>query len=276
MNQTQQWPLATAPSGASSTRLKILLCAFCSTVVLASYLVWMGAGKAALAQTTSLSSNVWPGDLPIKVPAAASAGVVSGTNENREAEFLAYMGDQMFQRGDVQGAADAYKKALEHCPTSEKIHVKLAVCLARLHRTNEAMEALQEAIHIAPDFPQAHHEMGLLLLRSSQFSDAAEHFAEVTRLKPSQASAFNALGLALARQGQFNAASNSFARAIQLDGRYVEARFNLAQIYLQHGAKAEAAQELDRALQVNPQFSPARSLRDQLGCSAPQNLQARR
>jgi Tfp pilus assembly protein PilF len=56
----------------------------------------------------------------------------------------------------------------------------------------------------------------------------------------------------------------------------VEARFNLAQIYLQHGAKAEAAEELDRALQVNPQFSPARSLRDQLGDSAPQNLQARR
>lgn len=272
MNHAQEWPLSS-----SATRFRILFGAFLVAAVLACYLFWIGPGKSSFAQTTSLTSSAWPGDLPVKVPAAAAFEVVQdgAESENREAEFLSYMGDQMFQRGDMLGAAEAYKKALEHTPTSERIHVKWAVCLARLNRTGEAMEALREAIHIAPDFVQAHHELGLLLMKKGQFSDAAEHFLEVTRLKPQQASSFNALGLALARQGHIAKASNHFARAIQLDGRYVEARFNLAQVFAQQGARPEAIEELERALQISPHFESARLLREQLTQVAHSNLQAR-
>ena len=272
MNQVQQWPLSP-----SSARFRILLGASVVAAILICYLFWIGPGKNSLAQTTSISSKAWPGELPVRIPAAAPA--ISESREdsgNREAEFLSYMGDQMFQRGDLVGASEAYKKALEQSPNSEWIHLKMALCLSRLSRPDEAMESLREAIHIAPDFTQAHHQMGLLLMKKGDFVEATEHFMEVTRRKPDQAGAFNSLGLALARQGRLNQASNNFAHAVQLDGRYVEARFNLAQIFLQQGARAQAAAELDRALEINPQFKAARALREQLSDVIPANLQARR
>lgn len=259
MNPTQHWPL-----NAASFRYRVLLCVSVVAAVLISYLFWIGPGKNSFIKSTSVSAKSWPGNLPVHMPASAPVSVLPEESESREAEFLAYMGDQMFQRGDVIGASEAYHKAIESSPTSERLYLKLALCLSRQNRTGDAINALEEAINIAPDFVQAHHEMGMLLMKKGEYRDAAEHFVEVTKRRPEQSGAFNSLGLALARQGRLEPASNHFARAVQLDGRYVEARFNLAQIYVQMGARERAAAELDRALEINPQFDAARALRHQL------------
>lgn len=262
MSHAQHWPALTP----STSRFKVFLAVFATVagLSLASY-YWRVTAHNALLQTASLPTAASP-HAKIVPPAVLSSNIVSRDDrQNREAEFLVFMGDEMFHRGDVVGAAQAFHDALGQNPTSEVIHLKLALCYMRLNRADDALALLNEAIHIAPDFAEAHHQMGLVLMSKGKFADAAEHLLELTRRKPQQASAFNGLGLALARQGKLAYAATNFSTAIRLNPSYVEARFNLAQVYLQLGAPVQAAVELDHALKINPRFHAARAAREQLG-----------
>lgn len=269
MSHAQHWPALNSTASRLKIFLLILVGVACVSVM--TY-YWRTAAGAAMASNASLLPARTPPRLSYSKfvpPALVSTNSQVGDDSlAREAEFLVFMGDEMFQRGDVEGAAQAFQKALEQDPVSEQIHLKLALCFSRLHRPGEALAMLQEAIHIAPDFAEAHHQAGLVLMKQGNFRDAADHFAELTRLKPQQASAYNGLGLALARMGKLPLAATHFAAAARLNPRYLEARFNLAQVQAQLGQRTEAAAELDRLLQLNPQFQAARVAREQLEQSA--------
>ncbi|HEX7858761.1 MAG TPA: tetratricopeptide repeat protein [Verrucomicrobiae bacterium] len=268
MNHAEQWPaeIATNPFP-GATRLKVFAGMLAVTAALScASLYWRVAVNNALAANISDISRAGASQLNAgTAPAGASATVQSSDQRiNRESEFLMFMGEAMFQRGDVEGAAEAFQKALAQSPTSEKLHLKLALCFSRLNRSEEALRWLEEAIHIAPDYAEAHHQAGILFMQKRRFADAADHFEEFTRLKPEHAGGFNGYGLALAKQEKFRTAATNFARAVELNPKYLEARLNLAQVYAQLGAKVEAVAELDRALEINPQFNAAKFARAQL------------
>ena len=273
MNHAEQWPAQIASPFPGATRLKIFAGMLAVTAALScASFYWRAAVNNALAREISNSSGsaLGSGSGAPKFNAGAARAAVSAKEQstdermNRESEFLMFMGEEMFQRGDVQGAVDAFEKALATSPTSEKLHLKVALCYARLNRRDEALKLLEEAIHIAPDFAEAHQQAGILSMQRGRFADAADHFEELTRLKPDQAGAFNGYGLALAKQEKLRLAATNFARAVELSPKYLEARLNLAQVYAQMGARAEAASELDRALEINPQFHAAKFARAQL------------
>lgn len=264
MSHAQHWPeLNSAPS-----RLKIfLIVLFGVACVSFATLMWRDTVSRALLRNSSPAPES-PAHFKLIPPALASTNsTVEKEDGLREAEFLVFMADEMFVRGDIAGATHAFEKAVEQNPTSEKNQLKLALCYIRLQREDEALAALGEAIHIAPDYAEAHHQLGLLHMKSGRLTEAAEHLVELTRLKPQQPNGFNALGLAYARQRNFPSAATNFLAALRLNPRYPEAHFNLSQVYLQLGAMKQAAAELDIALQINPRFEAARKARAQLAQS---------
>ncbi|HVK58688.1 MAG TPA: tetratricopeptide repeat protein [Candidatus Kapabacteria bacterium] len=268
MSHAQHWP----ELNPAVSRLKIFLAVFFGLVLVSLVtFLWRGVAGKALLQNTSLGS---PRSEHAKViPPIPGTKNFNNTDDSgqREADFLVYMGDEMFRRGDLEGAVAAFQKAVEQSPTSEQIHLKLALCHMRLNRTESAIASLNEAIHIAPDFAEAHHQMGLVLMQAGKLEDATDHFVELTHLRPTQASAFNGLGLVYARQKKFAKASTNFIAALRLNPRYLEARYNLSQVYTELGAFGEAAAELDRSLQINPQFQPALLARERLTKTMPQS-----
>jgi tetratricopeptide (TPR) repeat protein len=179
----------------------------------------------------------------------------------------AFIGDELFTRGDYLGAVDCYRESITGNPTFELLHLKLGVSLNRLNRSDEAIECFREALYIAPDFADAHQALGLALLNKMNFADAAGHLHEVTQIRPNDPAAHNFLGVALARQSKLTSARTSFAKAIHLRSLYPEARFNLAQVHLQTGAFIDAARELDQALRINPEFAAAKTARERLAMS---------
>ncbi|MBP9087034.1 MAG: protein kinase [Kofleriaceae bacterium] len=139
-------------------------------------------------------------------PYASSATPVITTNNNgsnaapmpqpsaedpiKQAESLAFIGEQALASGDAGGAAANFRKALELNPRN------LAATLG----------------------------LGDLALQQGSFGDAISHFRKATRLAPRSSRAFTLLGEAQLGNGNKDNAAESFKQALTLDADNARAR----------------------------------------------------
>src|SRR5262245_8233904 len=103
-------------------------------------------------------------------PAAASADTVG------QAYFLFVQGRLLEDRGDVNGAIAAYRKAIDLSPKSADVYAELASLLAREGRADEAITQAQAALKIDADNLEAHRTLGFVQasLASSTLDEARQ------------------------------------------------------------------------------------------------------
>ena len=121
--------------------------------------------------TNNKGSNSDPGTAP------------SADDPIKQAESLAFIGEQALASGDAGGAAANFRKALE------------------LNSRNLA----------------ATMGLGELALQQGSFGDAISHFRKATRLAPRSSRAFTSLGEALLGNGNKDSAAEAFKQALTLD-----------------------------------------------------------
>lgn len=90
-------------------------------------------------------------------PPAASSADAGG-----QAYFLFVQGRMLEDRGDVNGAIAAYRKAIDLSPASAEIYAELASLFAREGRADESIAQALAALKIDPDNREAHRTMGLV------------------------------------------------------------------------------------------------------------------
>lgn len=161
-------------------------------------------------------------------------------------------GNDALERGKVDEALAAYRKAVEAKADDEDTHFNLGIALARSGKTNEAKLEYEKALEIFPDYPEAHNNLGNLLMRENKLPEAIAHFEAAIKATPENPSAHNNLGTALAKQGKFAEAALKFAEAIRLQPDYFDARVNIANSYTSLKRYEEAARELNTVLQIDP------------------------
>ena len=122
---------------------------------------------------------------------------------------------------DLEGAAEAYRRALAADPAFVEARVNLARVLLAQGELEKARAQLDRALEARSDYPPAYAARGLLAL-----------FA-----------------------GDLGRARNELERAVRLDPDGVEARVNLAAVYLRQRELAAARAQLERALERAP-YSP--------------------
>ncbi len=108
----------------------------------------------------------------------------------KQAESLAFIGEQALASGDAGGAAANFRKALELNPRN------LAATMG----------------------------LGELALQQGSFGDAISHFRKATRLAPRSSRAFTSLGEALLGNGNKDSAAEAFKQALTLDADNARAR----------------------------------------------------
>jgi len=164
-----------------------------------------------------------PATVPLEIPPEAEPAVSTATVEKIGMDGIA-----AFEKGNYQGAKDAYLCVLKVEPNNLAALVNLGSTEYRLGNNDEAERLLRRALQIKPDNPTAWLNLGMVYLGRNEPMRALASIAQAVVQSPDDPVARNYLGVAAGRNRWFDAAEAELRRAIELRPDYADAHFNIA------------------------------------------------
>ncbi|MBU42419.1 MAG: hypothetical protein CMN76_04310 [Spirochaetaceae bacterium] len=162
-------------------------------------------------------------------------------------------GDREYDRRNIEGALESYKKALCREPESVSVHLSLSLTLGALGRTEEALAHTDYILtDLKPGSIEALTNKGLILQRAGRYGEARKIHEEILVRRPSSGPALLNLGLVEYQMGNEEEAIRRFEAFIQRYPREVMGLANLAAIYSGRGEFAKAEELFNRSLRVDP------------------------
>ncbi|HUF49009.1 MAG TPA: tetratricopeptide repeat protein [Vicinamibacterales bacterium] len=189
---------------------------------------------------------VWAAVTVLAVQAAPPSGTPLG-----EAYFRFIEGRALEDRGDVEAAIRAYRRAAELAPAVAEIRAELAGLFARHGRVTESLAEGQAALAIDPDNREANRVLGLVSAALAGRGDAARRAEAIAHLERAVAgdirdpSAEFTLGRLYVEHGRYDSAIARLTRFLLDQVGYPDALELLADAYEQTGRFDDALRTLD-------------------------------
>lgn len=178
-------------------------------------------------------------------------------NKKPTAEELHVAGVAKRQAGDLDGAEELIRKAIQLAPSSGAYHASLARVFAERGDSLACIAELERAIELDPGLVVAVFNLGLAHEERGDVERAAEHYRRAAASLPEAAYNLGNLHLAASRIAD---AVASYERAIELRPTYARAWSNLGYAHQKSGAFAEAAAAYEKLLEVDPDDVQARHM----------------
>lgn len=177
-----------------------------------------GAGDAVRSVQSPPASRV-----PLDIPPDSQPAVSTETVEKMGMDGIA-----AFEKGNFQGAKEAYLRVLKVEPNNLAALVNLGTTEYRLGNLPEAERLLRRSLQIKADNPTAWLNLGMIYLGRDEPMRSLAAIAQAVVHAPNDPVARNYLGVAAGRNRWFDAAEAELRRAIELRPDYADAHFNLA------------------------------------------------
>jgi predicted O-linked N-acetylglucosamine transferase (SPINDLY family) len=197
-----------------------------------------------------------------------------------QAEALNASGGRLLAAGDLNGAADCFRRAAEAAPDWAEPRKSLGNCYLRaqdpeqaarcyeqalaadgnhlaswnnlgsacrlLGRLEQAEHCLRHAAELAPGDADVICNLGVVLLQAGRAEEAREAFQKALTINPQDLIALNGLGNLAATAGAIESAAEHYQRALAIDPGQAETRLALARQYraLHRGRDAIALLEV--------------------------------
>ena len=191
---------------------------------------------------------------------AATAGR-QGQDQSVEALFRAGVAAQ--QRGDLQGAVEAYRQAIEKDPRLAEAHANLGAVLARLGNYEQAVASYERALSLNPKLNAARVNLGLAHYRAGALAAAAAAFQAAHAADPALLQVRQLLGLVLVETGRDDEAVPHLEASLLASPREPALLFALGRVYTKRGdQRADTlAERLAQAPEGRPLWHQLRGLR---------------
>jgi protein O-GlcNAc transferase len=149
------------------------------------------------------------------------------------------------QKGDLEGARQAYEQALRLAPRRVDARSNLGLVYLNLGRNEQAVEALSRALAIQPELAAARLFLGLAQFRAGRIEAAQRELTRVLDAQPAHPQALHLLGLCLLKRDRVEEGIRALEAALQANAVNADAAYTLATAYLAVGEieKAEALLE---------------------------------
>lgn len=137
------------------------------------------------------------------------------------------LGRMAQEQGDLTGAIENFREALEIAPSMDAIYGSLASAYLLGGHPDSAEKTLVDAIAAFPDSPVLLFELGWYCWTVNDLARAGQCYRDAIRLDPQYHKAHSNLGIVLLKEGHLPQAVDSFERALQIDPANIEARSHL-------------------------------------------------
>jgi tetratricopeptide (TPR) repeat protein len=118
--------------------------------------------------------------------ASPSDGTLDATTRGKLANLQAAMGDAYAEAGDLREAIEAYRKALDRCPTFHDIRYRLGVTLREAGLPDRALAELGRVLRANPEFTDAAVQRGVTLYTLGRMDDAIAEWEAVLAKEPAR------------------------------------------------------------------------------------------
>jgi tetratricopeptide (TPR) repeat protein len=145
-----------------------------------------------------------------------------------------------------------YEYMLSLTPNHAILHNNLALALADLEKTEQAIEHYNKSIELKPNSPEVHNNLGNALCKIGDFNEAIRHYEEAVGLRPSLAPAHYNLARAFAQTGNIDGAITEYREAIYIKPDYPDALSNLGYALAEKKRFDEAVEYYRRAIALKP------------------------
>ncbi len=119
-----------------------------------------------------------------RAAAPAADGRLDATTRGKLANLQAALGDAYREVGELREAMEAYRKALDRCPTFHDIRLRLAVVMRELGLPQQALVELERVRRANPAWPDAQVQIGLVLYTLGRSEEAVQEWRAVLARAP--------------------------------------------------------------------------------------------
>lgn len=174
-----------------------------------------------------------------------------------EAQELFDQANALYESGQLEQAAAAYRRSIEIEAQRSEAHNNLGNTLLGMGQVREAIESFDRAIGLQPNNPQALYNRGIALQGIGQFEAAVDSYRRALSLGPDFFQAWNNLGTSLQRLGRFAEALACMERALALTPNSPAAHNNFGIALQSMNRFAEACEYFQRAMAIDPNSAEA-------------------
>jgi tetratricopeptide (TPR) repeat protein len=161
-------------------------------------------------------------------------------------------GNELFQAGKLEEAAEAYKAAIGKESGEPTYHNNLGTIYMKLGKNEEAVTEFKKMLELQPESYSANKSVGSLLGTQKMYKEALPYFTKASELSPTDPDAFYNLGACLMNLQDFEKATAALTRVKELKPDYAPAYYQLGMIYVNQNKKPEAIQSLEKFIELAP------------------------
>ncbi|MDP6776162.1 MAG: tetratricopeptide repeat protein, partial [Candidatus Latescibacteria bacterium] len=170
----------------------------------------------------------------------------------RSAKVRLNLGNELHDRGDLDGELHQYREALRIYPEYVEVHSNMGLAYLALGQPDRALQACLRAIDLHAERSSLWANLGILLVRIRRVGSAAEAFQRALALDPGNQKALYNYGLACQELGRHEEAARAYLKILEFEPGNVDVAINLGELYNETGYTAETIAVYRRALQHNP------------------------
>jgi tetratricopeptide (TPR) repeat protein len=137
----------------------------------------------------ALAEQIGPGVLQGSGVPPVEAGSPDPITRAKLANLHAGLGDAYCEVGDFREAVEAYRKALERCPTFHDIRQRLGIALREAGLGSQALEEFRRILRANPTYLDAAVQLGLTLYTMGRSREAIAEWKRVVDRDPSREAA---------------------------------------------------------------------------------------
>jgi Flp pilus assembly protein TadD len=128
-------------------------------------------------------------------------------------------GEERRAAGDLDGALDAFTRAVAAAPASALAHNKLGTAYVDLQRWDEAFSEFSKAVQLDPRYAPAHSNLGNVYRERGRLDEAVTCYQRAIAADPDYWVAHQNLGVVYKQQGRIGEAVREFKTATRLSLR---------------------------------------------------------
>jgi serine/threonine-protein kinase len=182
----------------------------------------------------------------------ALAGASAANDPLDRAACLFYLGNALFETGDMEAALTSFQDAAALNPNVAEPHYNIGLILQKQSKQDAALAAFRKAVERNKDYAEAHVNIGSLLVDREEWDAARLAFEAAIHSRPNYAKAYNNLGFVLRRLERFDEAVEAIRQAIRLNPDDANWHLNLGHALKMKGQFAEALAAFRRGQDLSP------------------------